>query len=190
MACAERNVPRVEELVMIQSAAWQITLVLVAVLLAVFAYVAVRADDKADDAPLAQGAARIRTILFWGLVVAFVPIVGYTLTRLPYSPPAAEVGPSQVIHAVGQQWRWELSSTEVEVGKSVAFHVTARDVNHGFGLYDPDLKIVAQVQAMPGYTNVLHHTFTRPGKYKVLCLEYCGLAHHGMMAEIVVTPAR
>lgn len=175
---------------MIQSAAWQVTLVLVAVLLGVFAYVAARAHDKADDARLPQTTARIRTVLFWGLVVAFVPIVGYTLTRLPYSPPAAEAGPPQVIRAVGQQWRWELSATEVEVGKPVAFHVTARDVNHGFGLYDPDLRLVAQTQAMPGYTNILHHTFTRPGKYKVLCLEYCGLAHHGMMAEIVVTPAK
>jgi cytochrome c oxidase subunit II len=175
---------------MIQSLAWQITLLFVLVLLALFVYVAVRARDKSDGAQVAHTAGRIRTRLFWGLVVAFVPIIGYTLTALPYSPPAAPGGSPQVIKAVGHQWRWELDAAEAQVGKPVAFHVTAADVNHGFGLYDPDLKLVAQTQAMPGYTNVLHHVFTRPGKYKVLCLEYCGLVHHGMMAEIVVTDAK
>jgi cytochrome c oxidase subunit II len=72
------------------------------------------------------------------------------------------------------------------VGKAVEFHVTGSDVNHGFGIYDPQLRLVAQTQAMPGYTNVLRHTFTKPGSYKILCLEYCGLAHHTMMAEFNV----
>jgi len=45
---------------------------------------------------------------------------------------------------------------------------------------------VAQTQAMPGYTNVLRHTFKDPGNYKILCLEYCGLVHHGMMSELTV----
>ena len=66
------------------------------------------------------------------------------------------------------------------------FHVTSKDVNHGFALYDPDMRIVAQTQAMPGYTNVLRYTFNEPGVYRVLCLEYCGVAHHEMTAEIKV----
>ena len=43
---------------------------------------------------------------------------------------------------------------------------------------------------MPGYTNVLRRTFAQPGKYRVLCLEYCGLVHHNMIAEIDVVEAR
>ena len=39
---------------------------------------------------------------------------------------------------------------------------------------------------MPGVTNRLVHTFTQPGKYRILCLEYCGLAHHGMILEFDV----
>jgi cytochrome c oxidase subunit II len=30
------------------------------------------------------------------------------------------------------------------------------------------------------------HTFREPGKYKVRCLEYCGVAHHAMKDELVV----
>jgi cytochrome c oxidase subunit II len=48
------------------------------------------------------------------------------------------------------------------------------------------MHIVAQVQAMPGYTNVLRYTFNEPGVFRVLCLEYCGAAHHEMNADINV----
>jgi cytochrome c oxidase subunit 2 len=63
-------------------------------------------------------------------------------------------------------------------------------VNHGFALYDDQLHLLAQIQAMPGFTNKVRHRFTAPGKYKILCMEYCGLAHHGMVAdfEVVATP--
>jgi cytochrome c oxidase subunit 2 len=66
--------------------------------------------------------------------------------------------------------------------------VTSRDVNHGFGIYDASLKLLTQIQAMPGYVNKVHYTFTRPGKYRVMCMEYCGLIHHDMIAELTITP--
>jgi len=33
---------------------------------------------------------------------------------------------------------------------------------------------------------VLRYTFKEPGTYRVLCLEYCGVAHHEMTADIKV----
>jgi len=47
----------------------------------------------------------------------------------------------------------------------------------------------ALAQAMPNYVNVLRYTFTEPGTYRVYCLEYCGLAHHEMAADITVVAA-
>ena len=41
---------------------------------------------------------------------------------------------------------------------------------------------------MSDLVNRLHHVFERPGRYRVLCLEYCGLVHHDMLAEFTVTP--
>jgi cytochrome c oxidase subunit II len=79
-----------------------------------------------------------------------------------------------------------LSRSQVPVGQSVEFHVTSADVNHDFAIYDPGMHVVAQTQAMPGYTNKLDYTFSKPGTYKILCLEYCGIAHHNMMSEIKV----
>jgi cytochrome c oxidase subunit 2 len=52
------------------------------------------------------------------------------------------------------------------------------------------MNMLAQVQAMPGYTNSVHYTFDKPGKYKILCMEYCGVAHHSMIANLTVLPAK
>ena len=70
--------------------------------------------------------------------------------------------------------------------RPVEFHVTAKDVNHGFAIYNAGLQIIAQTQAMPNYVNVLCYTFAKPGTYQILCLEYCGLVHHDMKTEITV----
>jgi cytochrome c oxidase subunit 2 len=87
---------------------------------------------------------------------------------------------------VGHQWFWEISTPRVPAGTTVAFRVTSADVNHGFAIYDADLHVVAQTQAMPGYQNVLRVRFAKPGSYRVLCLEYCGIVHHGMAASLEV----
>jgi cytochrome c oxidase subunit 2 len=178
-----------EEVGMGQEQAWIITLVLMIAIIAPFIYIARNAGDETEYPPVQKSAGRIRTVLFWGLVVFCTPVIVYSLSDLPYAAPADGAGEPLVINAVGHQWYWEIDTLTVPAGRPVAFHVTSADVNHGFGIYDTGMRIVAQTQAMPEYTNILYHTFTEPGTYRVLCLEYCGLAHHGMAAEITVTPA-
>lgn len=63
-------------------------------------------------------------------------------------------------------------------------------MNHGFGVYAPDGRIVTQTQAMPGYTNRLVHTFEEPGIYTVQCIEYCGVGHGPMRATFEVLAPR
>lgn len=173
---------------MLQSIAWQVTTVCVLGLLLIFGFVALNAGRKADGA--AEKVAKMRGRVFWILLAVFVPVVGYTLSQLPYFPPADRSVEPMVVKAVGHQWRWTIDPVEIPAGRPIAFHVSTNDVNHGFALYDPDMRIVAQTQGMPGYTNVLHVNFARTGTYRVLCLEYCGLGHHKMMTEITVTEAR
>ena len=75
---------------------------------------------------------------------------------------------------------------EVPMGRPVIFKVTSEDVIHGFGVYDPGGTMVFQTQAMPGYVNQVRYAFTKAGKYRVLCMEYCGLIHHDMIGDIEV----
>jgi cytochrome c oxidase subunit 2 len=156
-----------------------------------FAFVAINSGRRVDDYKSIQTPGyRLRTRLFWVLVLVLGPAMIYSLLELPYSASHARAGasgaPPLVIEAKGYQWRWELSQSDVPTGKTVEFLVSSADINHGFAIYDPEMRIVAQTQAMPGYTNKLRYTFSKPGTYKILCLEYCGVAHHNMLAEIKV----
>ena len=69
----------------------------------------------------------------------------------------------------------------------MVFEVTAGDVTHGLGVYSPEMRMIGQTQAMPGYSNALELTLDKPGAYRLLCMEYCGLAHHAMVSEITVS---
>ena len=176
---------------MIQEVVWTVSMVLMGALAAVFAWVAAGANVVlADYGPVVASAYRWR---IWLLALASLVLIGVsyqTLRKLPYVSPLGDQ-PSAVgirrVEAVSEQWSWTITPRAFVVGQTVEFHVTSRDVNHGFALYDPEMHIVAQTQAMPGYTNILRYTFNEPGTYQVLCLEYCGLGHHDMNTEINVT---
>jgi cytochrome c oxidase subunit 2 len=156
-----------------QNTAWLVSIVMMGLVAAVFLWVVAGASQ-----PAAQGgggsAAVWRGRLFWVAIVA-----GAVLS---FATPKPDV----VIRATGHQFRWQLDQDSVRVGELVEFQLTSSDVNHGFALYQGKNRLVAQTQAMPGYVNKLQVRFTEPGEYEVLCLEYCGVAHHNMRAVVKV----
>lgn len=168
-----------------QNIAWVLSLILMAAIAALFLWVVAGASSAGDAG--ATRATRWRSILFWVAIVAGVLITFGTLWQWPIpGHAAAATKPDVVIRATAHQWRWQLDRDTVRVGQLVEFQVTASDVNHGMAIYQSKTRMVAQAQAMPGYVNKLQVRFTEPGDYEVLCLEYCGLAHHGMRAVIKV----
>ncbi|MCF8179357.1 MAG: cytochrome C oxidase subunit II [Sulfuritalea sp.] len=174
---------------MSQQIAWQVSLVLMTLVGFGFTYVAINSDNRIEEyAQLQKKAYRVRSRLFWILALVLGPAMIFTLVDLPYAASHAHSSGVNAlsIEAKAYQWRWELSSNRIAVGQPVEFRVSSADINHGFAIYDPDMHLVAQTQAMPGYTNKLRHTFDKEGTYRILCLEYCGIAHHNMMTEIVV----
>ena len=157
-------------------------------LIALFAAVARSAGSAGSADDIAAAGARWRRLTFWGLVVLFVPAIAYSLTKTPYR---IDSRPSEVVvQATGHQWAWTLEPSTVRAGQRVEIRVTGADVNHGLGVYDPNDRLVTQTQAMPGFTNVIRHTFTTPGTYRIRCLEYCGLGHHTMISQLTVTAAQ
>lgn len=124
---------------------------------------------------------RTRWLVF--LIALLVGVVGTSLFFLPFSGSAEK---RVSIDVTAGQFFWNFSRDTVEPGTRVRFRVTSDDVNHGFGLYGPDGVMVAQVQAMPDYTNKLDVTFKKEGVYTIACLEYCGLQHHKMFAKFRV----
>lgn len=175
-----------------QDVVWLASIVLMAAVTGVFIWVADSAGNRVTDyGPVTSAAYKLRPWLFLIVALAMVAANWRTLGELPYRSVArsdAASGAPQRVDAVGEQWDWRITPAQVVAGRPVDFHVTSADVNHGFAIYDPALRVVAQVQAMPGFDNVLRHTFEQPGTYRVMCLEYCGLAHHQMASEITVVP--
>lgn len=141
---------------------------------------------------------RIRFRYFLILLGLLVLALVVTLPMAPYPAPAAEK-PDARVTVTGYMWYWDLRTGpdttlertpaggfRIPSGTLVEFQVTAADVNHGFGLYDAAGRLRAQTQAMPGYTNRLRYRFDESGTYRILCMEFCGTAHHAMTSEIVV----
>ena len=134
---------------------------------------------------------RVQAVGYWirrrwlGLLAALlVAVVGAALLTTPYAS-GSGAGRLEVTVTAGQFY-WVIRPAEIPAGAPVRFDVTSADVNHGFGIYDPGGELVGSVQAMPGYHNHLDLTFDRPGRYRILCLEFCGVLHHRMEGAFTV----
>ena len=112
-----------------------------------------------------------------------VLVVGLSFFLLPY---ASGGSPSTTVQVSGGQFYWTIVPALLPAHTEVRFDVTSVDVNHGFGIYDPDGRLIGSVQAMPGYVNDLRLTFDKVGEYRIRCFEYCGLSHHNMVASFRV----
>ncbi len=172
-----------------QMLALSLTIILMLVVLASFVFV-IRSTATSSQSQavaleaIAPTAYRARAVIF--IAVIFIGIFVAYKTLMPWPHPNHSQGTTQSVDVKGVQWSWDLPKAKIKVGDDVEFRVTGADVNHGFGLYSPAGQLVAQVQAMPGFENKLRYRFLVPGKYKILCMEYCGLGHHRMDAELEV----
>jgi cytochrome c oxidase subunit 2 len=93
--------------------------------------------------------------------------------------------PGSDIYLLGQMWRW-YPALELEEGVSYTLHLSSLDVNHGFSLYPANINF----QVVPGYDYGLNIKPNRPGEYRIVCNEFCGVSHHNMLGRIVVRPAK
>jgi len=176
---------------MLQNTVWLLTLIGMGFVTAVYLFVFVRATQPADADSVKKRLYGIRPWWFVLLVGIIIVALSLTLARLPYADThdRAAAEPDMTVDVTGYQWYWVLSESTVPAGQDIAFRVMSEDVNHSFALYDEDDRLVVQTQAMPGYTNIVRHTFEAPGTYRIMCLEYCGAAHHAMMTKLNVTAA-
>lgn len=163
-----------------QSNVLLISLVLMAAMAVVF-YVAARASDGPEPGPRANSK---RTGLIWAMLVVGVLVSVGTLRPWPHA--LASTDDTVNVAITSGQWWWEIDTVEIPAGKPVNFSVTTEDVTHGLGIYNADMRLLTQVQAIPGYTTEITYTFDEPGQYEILCMEYCGIAHHEMVNEFEV----
>ncbi len=131
-----------------------------------------------------KAAEREKAWLFVMLALLGALLFG-TIWFVPYGTSGAG---GRIVHVTAQQFAWQIDPPTFPAHEKIAFELTSKDVNHGFGIYDDRDRFVVQVQVAPGKTQQLVHTFDRPGTYRILCLEFCGVGHHVMQGSFEVTP--
>jgi cytochrome c oxidase subunit II len=98
------------------------------------------------------------------------------------------------VYVVGKQWMWKFTYPEgpnaigvlrVPVGRPVRLLLTSQDVIHSF--YVPAFRI--KQDAIPGAYTQTWFEVTKPGSYRVMCAEYCGLKHSEMWGEVIALSA-
>ncbi len=156
-------------------------------LAAVFIYVARDKRTQSWD-EIYQRAAVLRKWWFRGLLSLAVVAFAISMTWLPYQfVRSAELpGTPTKVAVTGHQFSWELSKNCLPTTTPLEFDVASADVTHGFAIYDENGHIVGQTQAMPGFTNVLLVSLTKPGTYTIHCTELCGVGHSFMKQTFTV----
>jgi cytochrome c oxidase subunit 2 len=98
------------------------------------------------------------------------------------------------MYILAQMWQFNIGTDEVDSwnrpvmrvpeGARVTFHVTTRDVTHGFIIEHHNVNL----ELVPGHVATQTVTFDRAGSYHVVCHEYCGRSHHNMVMVVIVEP--
>lgn len=134
---------------MYQQIAWYATVVLVFLLSLALAFVYGESKRTKEYGPIQEKGYKIRKYYFIGLVAIMVFASAISLSILPYHKPHAFAsGHSTVVDVRGVQFAWEMSDDQFVVGEPVQFQVTSKDVAHGFGLYDENMQLIGQTQAI------------------------------------------
>lgn len=181
---------RIAELWWILLAAGGAIFVLVMILLA--AALLRRSDRDTLHAP--PGGTRM--ILLGGVAMPVVVLSGVLAltvnTLLALSAPAES--DDNVVEVIGHQFWWEvrypdhnvLTANEIHIpaGTPVRVRLAAQDVIHSFWV--PELH--GKLDMIPGQTNTFWLQADRPGVFKGLCAEFCGVQHAKMTFLVIAQP--
>ena len=97
---------------------------------------------------------------------------------------------SMDMYVVGKQWMWkvqhptgvrEINEMHVPVGRNVRIFLGSEDVIHDYSI--PAFRV--KMDAVPGKITTLWFKATVPGTYHLLCMEYCGTKHSGMIGQVI-----
>jgi hypothetical protein len=81
-----------------------------------------------------------------------------------------------------------IGASDLKLGDSVTFHITVKDSNHGFELFDPDMIALIPPEIFsPGRVVDKTFTVTKNGTYSYFCANpTCGTGHNSMVGEFTV----
>jgi cytochrome c oxidase subunit II len=143
--------------------------------------------DSVPPAAAVQTRENSRLTIGWVLTstVLTVFLLVWGLGALSVENGSAQSNPI-VVNVTGQQWVWSFAyaGTHVQsntlvlpVDREVVFHVTSKDVTHGFWI----AQMGVQVDANNGAVTEIHVTPNKLGTFDIRCTQFCGLNHAFMV---------
>lgn len=148
-----------------------------------------------------------RAWIFFGLamITVFIILIGYMMLTMGNTNPVGagridatkvrtegdfanprveQVGNEYVAYVQAFSFGYLPMEMKVKAGKKVTFYLTSPDVHHGFQIENTNIN----VQVIPGEIAKVSYTFEKPGEYRIICNEYCGIGHANMISKIIVEP--
>jgi cytochrome c oxidase subunit 2 len=86
------------------------------------------------------------------------------------------------LYMVAQMWSFTPDEIKVPAGSTIDLYLSSKDVVHGFNIVDKAVNLMA----VPGAINKTTLHFDKPGVYRIVCHEYCGVGHQNMLGKILV----
>lgn len=75
------------------------------------------------------------------------------------------------VQLLARMWAFEPNSIEIPAGSKVIIYTTSIDVQHGFEIEGRAVNLMA----IPGAVNKAEVVFNKPGVYRFVCHEFCGI---------------
>ena len=113
--------------------------------------------------------------------------IGYRQYVRQSTPPANTLD----VYVMAKKWMWKFAYPDgpnainvlrIPADRPIRLLMTSQDVIHSF--FVPEFRVKKDV--LPGRYSQVWFEATTPGRYQVLCSQYCGAGHSLMRAEVIV----
>ncbi len=87
------------------------------------------------------------------------------------------------IYLLARNYTWGNFILELEKGKPYRLHLASMDMRHAIVVHELHLMNIIK----PDEFKMIAFTPEQVGRFKILCGEWCGIGHSGMVGTIIVT---
>ena len=128
--------------------------------------------------------------IVWTVIPIIIVLAMFYIGKIGFTPMREVPADAMPITAIGKMWAWSFDYGNGKISKdlvvphnrNIRMNLLSLDVNHG--LFIPAFRVKEDV--IPGYHNYLWFRPIVKGKFDIYCTDYCGLAHSGMTAKVIV----
>ncbi len=158
-------------------------------IVALIIYILIHFSRKKNKSPQ-QFSGNTKLEIIWTVVPLILVLIMFYYGWVGFSPMRKVPADAMQIKAIGKMWEWNFDygngkiskDLVVPLNRNVKMNLYSADVNHS--LFIPAFRVKEDV--IPGYNNYLWFRPISKGTFDIFCTEYCGLAHSGMTAKVIV----